>query len=120
MKRREFMKDTALAGAGFLCTPVWKTAVATRDAVPEDSGRVGIPSLDDLAGDWFSGKVFEQTPSICNFHGGIQAAHNVLAINSFVNFPLAQGGEVGKLSIDGTEINAMEYHVTGLNPQNMQ
>jgi len=109
MKRREFMKDVALVGAGFLCAPVWKTAAVAQDAVPDDSGHVEIPSLDDLAGDWFSGTVFEQTPSVCNFHGGIQAGRNVLAINSFVNFPLAQGGEVGQLSIDGAEINAEDY-----------
>jgi len=109
LKRREFMKDVVLAGAGFLCAPVWKTASASQNAARGDLGRAEVPVLDDLAGDWISGKVFEQTPSICNFHGGIQAGRNVLAINSLVNFPLAQGGEVGQLSIDGGEINAEDY-----------
>lgn len=104
------MRDVALGSAGFLCTPVWKAIAA--EALPQEtpnSGHDEIPSLDELAGDWFSGKVFEQTPSICNFHGGIQAARNILAINSLVNFPLAQGGDLGELSLDGEETQADEY-----------
>lgn len=113
MKRRDFIENVTLAGAGLWWAPVWKNAAnaatSTEAADPNVSDGKAIPNLNDLAGDWFSGKVFEQTPSICNFHGGIQAGRNVLAINSFVNFPLAQGGEVGQLSIDGGAIMAEDY-----------
>ncbi len=125
MERRRFLKDLVLTSAGFLADPVWKKSAdqSGQGETAEKSGALQIPSLDDLAGDWISPKLFEQTPSICNFRGGIQAgravpldepvnerkAPNVLAISSFVNFPLAQGGELGQLAVDGTEVVADEY-----------
>jgi hypothetical protein len=110
MKRRDFVKDVALAGAGLLCVPAWKeiNAGENRQFSP-DAAQAAVPSLDDLAGDWISGEAFEQTPAICNCRGGIQAGRNVLSINSFVSFPLAQGGELAQLSVDGAEITAQEY-----------
>jgi len=110
MKRRDFMKDTALVGAGLLCIPVWKELKAGENRqFSSDGSQTAVPSLDDLAGDWISGEAFEQTPAICNFHGGIQAGRNVLSVNSFVTFPLAQADELAQLSIDGAEIAAEEY-----------
>ncbi len=119
MKRREFLRNLALTGAGFRWAPLWKHSGAA--TMPEHAGP--IPSLDELAGDWISGKQFEQTPCICNFHGGIQAGRliplehradfqqnsDVLSVSGFVNFPLAQGGEVGQLFLDDQEIAADDY-----------
>ena len=109
MIRRDFMKDLALAGAGFLCAPIWKNAAALPAEASSPAGNNGVPALDDLAGDWFSGELFEQTPSICNFHGGIQASRNILGISSFANFPLAQGGELGQLLLGGVEVKAEDF-----------
>jgi len=110
MKRRDFVKDIALAGAGLLFMPAWKGLHAGENRqFSSDAAQAAVPSLDDLAGDWISGEAFEQTPAICNFHGGIQAGRNVLSINSFVRFPLTQGGELAQLSVDGAEIAAQEY-----------
>lgn len=102
------MQDIVMAGAGCFCVPLWKSlqaeSVSAKHFDPSH-----VPSLDELAGDWCSAQAFEQTPSICNFHGGIQAGRNILAVNSFVNFPLTQGGELGQLSLDGQEVSTEEF-----------
>ena len=111
MKRRRFIKNIAVAGAGLLCAPAWAEPNPADESSRSSSpaAEAGVLSLDDLAGDWISGTAFEQTPAICNFHGGIQSGRNLLAIHSFIVFPLAQGGELAQLSLDGTAIGAQEY-----------
>jgi len=51
VKRRDFVRDIALASAGLLCVPAWKELRAGESRhFSSDKAHTAVPTLDDLAG----------------------------------------------------------------------
>lgn len=70
-----------------------------------------VPQLDELSGQWRPSWEDEQTPAICNFHGGMQAGKNVMAITNLTQPPWSQGaafdeGAIMELHINNKAVNS--------------
>ncbi len=104
MRRRELLKGFAITGSGLLTHPEQVLAVLNAQA-PESRP----PDLDELAGDWTSGSILDNTPSVSNFHGSLETSRNLLGIESFTVPPLAQGGELAGLALDGANLLAQDF-----------
>jgi len=71
-----------------------------------------IPTLDELSGQWRPSWQDEHTPAICNFHGGMQAGKNVMAITNLTQPPWSQGaayddGAIMELRLNNKVINSI-------------
>lgn len=53
--------------------------------------------------------MLEQLPALANFHGSLEAARNILAVQNFTVPPLAQGGEMAMLSLNGLDVPASDF-----------
>lgn len=70
-----------------------------------------IPTLDELSARWRPSWQDEQTPAICNFHGGMQAGKNVMGIINLTQPPWSQGpafdqGTIMELRVNNKGINS--------------
>ena len=110
MKRREFLKNVVIAG-GLLGDPIGTLARSAShvNGASDSTAPRGVPSLDELAGDWIAGNIIDQLPALSNFHGGIEASRNILGVQSFTVPPLAQGGELATLSLNGVDLDAQLF-----------
>lgn len=111
MRRREFISKTAFATGAVIAGQGRKSFASELllQSRKNAFNRDAIPNLDELAGIWMAGKMLEQTPALANFHGSLQASRNVLGVQFFTVPPLAQGGELAALRLNGTDIPAEEY-----------
>ena len=112
MKRREFLRSVVAAGsvaAGNLSKAVSLPSARLGGPATDAATASAIPSLDELAGSWTSGALIENRPSISNFHGSLLSTGNILAIECLTVPPLAQGSELGALSLDGEKLAAQEF-----------
>jgi hypothetical protein len=106
VRRRELLKGLALTSTGLLSRPGKVLAsLDARAGTPESQP----PELDELAGDWISGSIIDNLPSISNFHGSLQTSKNVLGLENFTVPPLAQGSELAGLTLDGEEVLAQDF-----------
>ena len=106
MRRRELLKGLVITSAPLLSGPGKILAsLDARAGTPESQ----TPDLDELAGDWISGGILENLPSVSNFHGSLQTSRNVLGIENFTVPPLAQGSELAGLTLDGEDVPAQDF-----------
>jgi hypothetical protein len=106
VRRRELLKGLVITSTPLLSNP--GRILASLDAqagTPESQP----PDLDELAGDWISGSVLENLPSVSNFHGSLQTSRNVLGLENFTVPPLAQGSELAALTLDGENVPAQDF-----------
>ncbi len=109
MDRREFLTTV---GAAALATAEDST---TSGSQPEHSGgnaglgESGIPSADELAGQWFSFGDLHTLPTVNSFMGGCQVGSDLLSIEALTFPPFCQGGNSGALSVDGNVLLAAEF-----------
>lgn len=68
----------------------------------------GLPSLDELAGDWMPVGTLLNMPSVNNFHGGLHAGWNLLSFLELTFPPLSLSGECASLSLNGVNVQAHE------------
>ncbi|WP_165223567.1 hypothetical protein [Aquisphaera insulae] len=68
----------------------------------------GVPSLDELAGDWMPTGSLENLPSVCNFAGGVKATDNLTGFTCLTVPPASQGGTAASVLLDGRPIPASE------------
>ena len=57
--------------------------------------KMGIPTLDEMGGDWIETSTLQNFPSLTNFIGGLQSTHNVAAFQNFTTPPFSQMGPTG-------------------------
>jgi hypothetical protein len=108
VRRRELLKGIVVAGSGFLSNP--SEILASSDLWAETPHRDSqVPYLDELAGEWISGSILENLPSVSNFHGSLQSSRNVLGVENFTVPPLAQGSELAALALDGKNLLAQDF-----------
>ncbi|MFK2113180.1 hypothetical protein ACIXIO_07550 [Bacteroides fragilis] len=50
----------------------------------------GVPTLDELAGDWIDVSTLRNFPALTNFIGGLQSTQNITAFQQFTTPPFAQ------------------------------
>lgn len=110
MRRREFIKRTAIAAGAVISSHELKSFGSQLLQNPENaSGLRAIPDLDELSGGWMAGNKLEQTPALANFHGSLEASRNVLGVENFTVPPRSQGGEFATLWLNGAAILAGEF-----------
>ncbi|HVM47700.1 MAG TPA: hypothetical protein VMU04_06720 [Candidatus Acidoferrum sp.] len=61
----------------------------------------GVPTLDEMAGDWKTPAQIEQFPSIHNFNGQMLVNKDLASISWLASPPFSQGFHSGALSLDG-------------------
>ena len=61
----------------------------------------GVPTLDEMAGDWKTPAELEQFPSIHNFSGQMLVNKDLASISWLASPPFSQGFHSGALQIDG-------------------
>lgn len=111
MIRREFIKKGAMATGGLVFAPPFRGSHCEESSPDPQAASAlrEIPDLDELAGDWMPGNLLDQTPALSNFHGSLESSRNVLGVQSFTVPPLAQGGELGALSLNGVTLAATDF-----------
>lgn len=68
----------------------------------------GVPTLDELAGDWMEVCTLLNLPSVNNFAGGMKVTDNLTAFTCLTIAPFAQGGAAADLLLDGKPVTAAE------------
>ena len=111
MRRREFIRNGALATGGFL-----SKVGASGSQIDQVLNRAraasfspAIPDLDELAGDWMPEGMIAHTPALANFHGSCETSRNILGIRNFTLAPYSQGGEMAILELNGAKVNAKDF-----------
>ena len=61
----------------------------------------GVPTLDEMAGDWKTPAELEQFPSIHNFDGQMLVNKDLASISWLASPPFSQGFHSGALRLDG-------------------
>jgi len=84
---------------------LWLLAIETTLLVFADGSRASVPLLSDMCSDWTATSQYLDFPTISNFWGSLSSSPNVLAINSLLITPYAQGTETAILRINGTSID---------------
>ena len=74
------------------------SSAATSPAIPLP---VGVPTLDEMAGDWKTPGELEQFPSIHNFNGQMLVNKDLASISWLASPPFSQGFHSGALKLDG-------------------
>jgi len=108
MKRRQFIKSV-VAGSAVAASNLSKAASSPNAHLGAPPTPPGLPDLDELAGNWVSGKLVENRPAISNFHGSLLSTQNILAVECFTVPPLAQGSELAVLALDGEQLTAQAF-----------
>src|SRR5256885_13970117 len=67
-----------------------------------------VPGLDELAGDWMPAGTLLNLPAVNNFHGGLHASANLLAVTQLTFPPLSLGGVTPPQSLDRVNLQAPE------------
>jgi hypothetical protein len=74
------------------------SSAAASSAIPLP---VGVPTLDEMAGDWKTPAELEQFPSIHNFNGQMLVNKDLASISWLASPPFSQGFHSGALKLDG-------------------
>ena len=83
---------------------IFISALAT--AVPAGNAAQGVPTLDDLAGDWMEVNTIRNFPSVNNFRGALQTHPNLTTFLHLAFPPYANGGDSGVLTLNGKPVTA--------------
>ena len=75
-------------------------------AVHAGNAALGVPTLDDLAGDWMEVATIRNFPSVNNFRGALQTHPNLTTFLLATFPPYANGGDSGVLTLNGKPVTA--------------
>lgn len=67
--------------------------ITTNLSVAQNVESKGVPTLDELGGDWMDVSTLRNFPSLTNFIGGLQSTHNITAFQHFTVPPFAQAAD---------------------------
>ncbi|KAH3757478.1 aminoglycoside phosphotransferase family protein [Pelomyxa schiedti] len=75
-----------------------------------------VPTVDDLAGDWWSPISEEHTslPTITNFRGTVQAAWNVSGVQNFICAPVGISSPFGMMFLCGSDGRPQQFPKRGM------
>lgn len=90
------------AGAVLLQAPQCEAAVAAGAAGPAPPD--GVPSLDDLAGEWMPATLLRDTPAISNWAGSVGTNVDIVDATSFIVPPFAGAPSMLRLRVDGKDL----------------
>jgi hypothetical protein len=105
--RRGFLQRLTAAGAVATAGPL-AIAPAILHGADSSPAASGVPTLDELCGDWMRMSDLGINPAINNFWGALQVTDNLLAVTELTFPPFSQGGHSGLLRINGEELKADE------------
>jgi hypothetical protein len=112
MDRREFLAvvgTASLVAAGSATGAVSPDDHSGRGQEGTSNNESGIPSADQLAGQWFSFGDLHTLPTINSFMGGCQVGSDLLSIEALTFPAFCQGGNSGALSVDGNVLLAAAF-----------
>jgi len=68
----------------------------------------GVPSLDELAGEWLPMNSLGSYPALNNFAGSLQVTDDLLAVRHLTFCPFSQAQDTGTLRINGAAVKAAD------------
>ena len=80
--------------------------IAFATAVHAGNAAQGVPTLDDLAGDWMEVNTIRNFPSVNNFRGALKIHDNLTTFILSAFPPYANGGDSGVLTMNGKLVTA--------------
>ncbi len=109
ISRRTLLRAVSMGTAGLAAGSVLGYPCAKAAVAPSaDGGGHGVPSLDELAGEWMATGTLLNLPSVNNFHGSLHAGANLLSFTELTFPPLSLGGECARLRLNGVNVQAHE------------
>jgi hypothetical protein len=106
--RRAFLRNLVASSLAFGSTgfPNRLTSALNKPSLPGNVG--GVPSLDELAGDWLPMNSLGSYPALNNFIGSLQVTDDLLAVKNLTFPPFSQAGDTGALRINGRLLRAAD------------
>lgn len=101
---RNLLVSTLLAGCKGLG---FEPAMGVGDSQPGTTV-VGVPSLDELAGEWLPMNSLGSYPALNNFVGSLQVTDDLLAVKHLRFCPFSQAQDTGTLRVNGLPLKATD------------
>ena len=106
--RRAFLRNLVAASLA-LGSNAHAINMASSGGAPHSARReAGVPSLDDLAGDWLPMSSLGSYPALSNFLGSLQVTDDMVGMKHLTFPPFSQAQENGTLRVNGRPLRATD------------
>src|SRR5271157_4704404 len=106
--RRAFLRNLVAASLAF-GSNARAEGVASTLSDPRSAGKqAGVPSLDELAGDWLPMSSLGSYPALSNFLGSLQATDDMVGVKHLTFPPFSQAQDSGTVRVNGRPLQATD------------